>query len=151
MILVGRDVKSFSARSCVYLFFSFFFYVCIFWIRSHPRKRATKNHLEDKIRTVTQPLYKLHTNYRFLCLIWYTNMYNFFLSCASRYNKLWGEKTERRVVSFKQDNFELAWEFHYPSRLYTQFHPYNVCVLSLASILHLPQKSFSLLKIRPLS
>jgi len=58
--------------------------------------------LEDKIRTVTQPLYKLHTNYRFLCLIrvriQYTILYIFMykllvsLRTASR---LWSGKSCR--------------------------------------------------------
>lgn len=78
-------------------------------------------------------------------------MYNFFLSCASRYNKLWGEKTERgvvpsnRIISSTPGNFIIRHAFtlnFYP----TTFASPPSRFRSTSS-----PKFFSLLKIRRLS
>lgn len=118
-----------------------FFFFCVFFLFFNARiqeREQPKNHLEDKIRTVTQPLYKLHTNYRFLCLIWYIRVCTiFFLSCASRYNC--GAKSEWRASGFlKWDNFGLAWEFRYPyfHRAFTPNFYLNIYILSLLFYLY---------------
>jgi len=108
-------------------FLSFFFFSTL----ASKKESKTKNHLEDKIRTVTQPLYKLHTNYRFLCLIWYTSMYNFFLSCASRYNCEVKSRAKNRSLNEITLRSSLE-KFHYPqifsSCSYAKFLSKYICI-----------------------
>lgn len=118
------------ARSCIYRFYLFFYFFLFFFSTFAFKKESkTKNHLEDKIRTVTQPLYKLHTNYRFLCLIWYTSIYNFFLSCASRYNC--GVKSRAENRSLNGITLSSLGKFHYPQIFlsYAEFLSKHICIL----------------------